>query len=328
MAKYFYNEIELPALPEWDKDKYPYVFIEFNPFIVNNGYHLYCLPSKPTNYPSEPSLQCAYPNAIYDPIEETDEWYFRGEWTEGTAFLKSISRIKWANFDIYNNDGSLYLAASEPVPVGGEPEPTQLAWKKHDGYENQGNWLKGRYFKVIGGLWRMLYAVLPLPVEVSEPEPVPNPNLASFAKINIVAGGGYTYDNFKWRISKTGGTDGLIFVTDGLKVGETYTFSYKFQKVSGTLSAIGGHCEAFTQVKYTVDGVAPDTTYIGGTPMSDDTEVHEVVFTGIFNGTASNNNLYVQANRKKSAAITFDIWDVKVEQGDTATPWLPAEADA
>lgn len=30
----------------------------------------------------------------------------------------TLSTIRWANYDLYKDDGTLYLAASEPVPVG------------------------------------------------------------------------------------------------------------------------------------------------------------------------------------------------------------------
>lgn len=161
---------------------------------------------------------------------------------------------------------------------------------------------------------------------------VPNPNLASLAKLQVSAGGGYTYDNYKWRIVKLGrGTDGLMFVADELTVGETYTLSFKVQKVSGTLSKIGGHIAAYTQKRLTIDGVEKTgDNYYGGATVADDDKVHECVLTVIYNGAASdssNYNLYIQINRNASEAITYDIWDIKVEQGDTATPWIPAEED-
>jgi hypothetical protein len=35
--------------------------------------------------------------------------------------------VFWTNTDILNEDGSLYLAASDPIPVGGEPiDPTSF----------------------------------------------------------------------------------------------------------------------------------------------------------------------------------------------------------
>ena len=153
-----------------------------------------------------------------------------------------------------------------------------------------------------------------------------NPNLASLSKLSA-NNANSTLDGFAWHIVKTGGTDGLIFDTSELVVGETYTFSFKVKKTSGALTVIGGHDEAFTQKKFTIDGVGQTQPYIMGSPVADDTEIHEVVLTSTYHGNASTKNLYFQPNRKLSKACTCDVWDIKMEVGETATAWIPAEED-
>ena len=69
---FLYNGVKLPALPEWDKEKYPYAAMNLG---ANYGV-LYLLD-----------------NALM------------------------AKQFQWANFDILNEDGTLYLAASDPVPV-------------------------------------------------------------------------------------------------------------------------------------------------------------------------------------------------------------------
>lgn len=154
-----------------------------------------------------------------------------------------------------------------------------------------------------------------------------NPNLAALSKLSA-NNAQSTLDGFTWHIVKTGGTDGLIFDVSELTVGETYTFSFKVQKTSGSLQIIGGHAEAFTQKKFTIDGVDQSTSYMTGATVADDSEVREVVFTGVYHGNANTKNLYLQPNRRLSIAAECDVWDIKVEVGDTATTWIPAEEDA
>ena len=192
----------------------------------------------------------------------------------------------------------------------------------HDAYMQKGGLKKNSFRRLVNG---KLVDYAPY-VAVF----VPNPNLATLASISANATGGVTYDNYKWRIVKTGGgTDGLNFDPSIFTVGETYTLSFKFQKVSGTLTKIGGHFEAYTQNKFTIDGVTASGGYYGGAPVADDDAVHEVVLTFVYKGAGSSTpNLYIQINRNAIEAITYDIWDVKIEQGDTATPWIPAEEDA
>ena len=99
-----YNEIELPALPEWDMETYPYAVI-----VQNNSSGDYFLMADDETFAA---------NADGDttrPIPGVAYAIENGEW------VSSVGRINckaiWANHDILNSDGSVYLPASTPVPV-------------------------------------------------------------------------------------------------------------------------------------------------------------------------------------------------------------------
>lgn len=156
------------------------------------------------------------------------------------------------------------------------------------------------------------------------------PNLATLSKIELYHHPttiGTPVSSFRFNLNKTDAHSGMRFIPSALLEGETYTFSYKFQKTSGTLSKVGGHTGGFTPVKWSFDGISQNTSYSTAISVADDTNTHEVVFTGVYNGSGSDINLYFQPNRGNVTPVSVDIWDVKVELGDTATPWKPAEED-
>ena len=123
---------------------------------------------------------------------------------------------------------------------------------------------------------------------------------------------------------------GLKFPASIFTAGESYVLSFDIQKVSGTLSAIGGHSLGFTTNEFIVDGIATGDDYSSGHTMSDDTNLHHVVVKLKFNGDVSDNNLYIQPNRgayQSSNGSTFKIRYIKIEKGNKATDWSPASAD-
>jgi hypothetical protein len=130
MANYLYNGIELPALPEWDTTKYPYVHIER----YYNRYDIF-MTTKPMYYGTIPSQSnpCLY--AHYEVGEEVsflmatrdgDSWgdisvNSRENNSTSIGFFlwsNSLNVGVWTNHDIPNNaEGGVYLYASDPVPV-------------------------------------------------------------------------------------------------------------------------------------------------------------------------------------------------------------------
>lgn len=149
MANYLYNGEELPALPEWDKTAYPYVVIYKE---VGGWYALEMFTEQPIAYSDgENYLVCGVPGgcgALYwGTVSSTDrEWgdnayatydSYDGreiQFLDGTKYLYSLF---WSNSDILKEDGTLYLAASDPIPILApviDPLSMWMGWKA-------GNWV-------------------------------------------------------------------------------------------------------------------------------------------------------------------------------------------
>lgn len=121
MSKFFlYNGVELPALPEWDKTVYPYAFIYIVTLDGTTGVY--------TLVVSSSSVMSYDGNGIICPSATVGQRYTVSEdsWAAAAAsddfYIKRDNLIYtvWANFDVLNSDGSVYVAASEPVPVAGK----------------------------------------------------------------------------------------------------------------------------------------------------------------------------------------------------------------
>lgn len=132
---YNYNGVILPALPEWDKEEYPYVMIS------NNGYtdyedYTHCtliahktLPTTKNNFilgdihgvPDSTD----YVYSTCDPKHYPDGWYSSENGygacssSNGGSGLATVrlAHVIWANYDVVNTNGSVYLAATDPIPV-------------------------------------------------------------------------------------------------------------------------------------------------------------------------------------------------------------------
>lgn len=107
-----YNGVELPELPEL---VHPYAFITY--YSDGDWYYLYVLAEKATittmymgdgAETGKAKLRYFYNGNAWDnPTDETANAVL------GTAYYKPI----WSNYEMLDNHGSLYLSASEPVPV-------------------------------------------------------------------------------------------------------------------------------------------------------------------------------------------------------------------
>lgn len=115
---YLYNGFTAQKLPERDKETFPYAVIHVNEHGI--AFLFYCA-EKP--YYTEDGMN--YP---MDGTEDIDVWMvgniYQGNWVHN-GFLPSKSNIpSWADFDVLNEDGTLYLPATAPIPVS-----TATTWK-------------------------------------------------------------------------------------------------------------------------------------------------------------------------------------------------------
>ena len=112
---YSYNGVVLPKLPEWDKTVYPYAVITK----TSSGYALFVCQQEPAPRPaisSDPSY-IWFGEYDYKPMK-TNCYEPYSEWEDITASSIYCSKnIFWTDTDIYNTDGTVYLAASSPIPV-------------------------------------------------------------------------------------------------------------------------------------------------------------------------------------------------------------------
>lgn len=140
---YLYNGVELPALPEWDKSKYPYAYIVTDPdgtwvlLRVCNARTVirykergpyYILPfgeNKGFDWHYTSGYGWHIPQAGLEITEEELNNPNGKEFTDSGNVGQMIEQygellkvMQWSNFNILNEaDGTIYLAASEPVPV-------------------------------------------------------------------------------------------------------------------------------------------------------------------------------------------------------------------
>ena len=152
MAKYLYNGVEFPALPEYDSAKYPYVFIVGNVSSTTGevSYSFVCC-DNPLVY-KKPLLQTEFVVSVYGNggqynLKE-NEWVLWSMDKElSHYYFQENFNFLWSNHDIINqSDGTLYLAASDPVPV--------LSWNGKDAYAViNGSWVKCDVVKPTDGKW-------------------------------------------------------------------------------------------------------------------------------------------------------------------------------
>ena len=111
---YLYNGVRLPALPEWDREAYPFAVI------TDGGTRpkLWLLSGAtfgPNNDGTEWRVKCdSYLSYSQSRVSYT--WAYVTK-ADTASDICEITDVVWANFDILNSDGSVYLAESVPIPV-------------------------------------------------------------------------------------------------------------------------------------------------------------------------------------------------------------------
>lgn len=116
-GKYLYNGMKFPKLPERDKSTYPYAVISYGnwlPQYANNA-NLYFL--KEIRY-SESGGGLYVNNGLKTASTAYSDDFAWGELQESDSGSAVAFRwLHWANTDILGSNGTVYLAASAPVPV-------------------------------------------------------------------------------------------------------------------------------------------------------------------------------------------------------------------
>lgn len=120
MANYLYNGVELPDISTvWtDKETYPYASIS-----VSGDMRVLTLRTSTVYIHNG----CMYRSAAGTKLDYTLEdgaWVFDSEtpYEADSRHLTGYYWTHWTSVDILNtDDGTVWLAASDPVPVGGEP---------------------------------------------------------------------------------------------------------------------------------------------------------------------------------------------------------------
>lgn len=138
MANYLYNGEERPAPPEYDAATYPYAAITqkvfedgsvsaTESFVVFGGDSyvsygddgtIYLSFTKAITYVTYlPDYDDYWGGGVVSNYDETMQWPLYKAGGTDEEGLPTGAATLWSNFDIYNEDDTLYLAASEPVPV-------------------------------------------------------------------------------------------------------------------------------------------------------------------------------------------------------------------
>ncbi len=117
---YLYNGVQLPKLPEWDREKYPYAFMcgstdfDGSYYVTINCLNVQVYRDDDDHiHPVQDGQYIRY----YATADKDDDWTYFGYVNDIFTSSLFIGDVFWTNTDILNEDGTLYLAASDPVPV-------------------------------------------------------------------------------------------------------------------------------------------------------------------------------------------------------------------
>lgn len=112
---YSYNGTILPKLPEWDRETYPYAYIYSDSSPAASPYYLCINDGGVPRWNGREFYHASDGYGYrYDAINGV--WVVRS--SGGYAITShAAASIIWSNYDTLDAYGSLYLAASEPIPV-------------------------------------------------------------------------------------------------------------------------------------------------------------------------------------------------------------------
>jgi hypothetical protein len=149
MDKYLYNGIELPALPVWDKETYPCAYIIQNPTAGESWFYGFWHTTLPLTMKDEKTVSSTHNDfvggVLYAYAEDTNSWeLYDDTYAPIKGYTYVVAVPLWTNTTMLYEDGTLYLAASDPVPV--------LSLTERDLYRKiNGQSTKLTLYKKVGG---------------------------------------------------------------------------------------------------------------------------------------------------------------------------------
>lgn len=125
---YLYNGVILPALPEWDRETYPYLVIDY---FSGDAYACHEVPTAQKTFMPTIKLQAPYLHSkLYTDYAQTHEyWQEWVEMQEDGSFSRMATYVLSSCDILYESDGSVYASAS-PILT---PTPMHLPITLFDG---------------------------------------------------------------------------------------------------------------------------------------------------------------------------------------------------
>lgn len=111
MGNYIYNGASRPPIAEWNGETHPYVYIVSHAF-GNYMYRAKNIQYGTDEYGYQLGMVDGWPYS-FTSGKSTDWEKIRQK--EQTGLNSNLDDIVWANFDVLNEDGSIYLPASYPI---------------------------------------------------------------------------------------------------------------------------------------------------------------------------------------------------------------------
>lgn len=152
-----------------------------------------------------------------------------------------------------------------------------------------------------------------------------------FSKKNFRTVNGAEFNNYLFYATDAKQSAGIQFNTDLFPIGKQSVISCDFTPKSNNITQIGGHSYSYKINQCYIDGkMLTVGNWTGGVsyPFVVNTTYHIVLpLTRVDN--IGNSNAYIQPNRGVADTIlsSWEITNVKLEYGDTSTPWTPAPED-
>lgn len=108
---YLYNGVRLPKLPEWDKTVYPYAVVLYVNSTGKSGGYWFA----PIDYErscTTSGLMRGFAGYLqYQCKTDSNTWVL----SEMSTLVSPL--VRWANYNVLDTFGDLYLPASEPIPT-------------------------------------------------------------------------------------------------------------------------------------------------------------------------------------------------------------------